>query len=114
MEIIYLDNQTRDIPIFNAITKFPFYFYLVCVHSQDKSMLLYKFVVRHFQDNTIILSLYYCQSSPYFTTANLLLRMNVLVKNGLGKIRQEYCIYKIVMKIIYLDNQKRMFQSFMP
>ena len=65
MEIIFLDNQKRDVPFFYAITKFPFCFYRVCVHSQDKSTFLYGFVVRHFQDNTVFLSLYHCQSSPW-------------------------------------------------
>ena len=82
MEIIFLDNQKRNVQIFSVITKFSFYFYLVCVHSQDKSTLLYGFVVRHFQDNTVILSLYHYQSSPW--NWNGCSGKN----NGLSKIRQ--------------------------
>ena len=65
MEIIFLDNQKRDVPIFYAITKFAFCFNRVCVHSQDKPTFLYGFVVRYFQDNTVLLSFYHCQFSPW-------------------------------------------------
>ena len=80
MEIIFLDNQKRDVPIVYAIAIFPFCFYLVCVHSQDKPMLLYGFVVRHFLDNTVLHSLYHYQSSPWNGWSKK--------DNGLDKTRQ--------------------------
>jgi len=80
METIFLDNQKRDVPIVYAIAIFPFCFYLVRVNSQDKPMLLYRFVVRHFPDNTVLHSPYDCQSSPWNGWSEK--------DNGLDKTRQ--------------------------
>ena len=80
MEIIFLNNQKRDVPTVYATTKFLFCFYLICDHSQDKPILFYGFVVRHFPDNTVLHSLYHWKSSPWNGCSEK--------DNGLGKTRQ--------------------------